>query len=271
MQECSGGTPASIDVQQLTSTWYGRESNSGAKSSAYFEVPRCSLTRIPPASAFSRVRCGARAGNHRGAGGSGMAEARTARHPNCCPPVPGADLKPHLVRGWLTRPADPQFFDKAADVCAVYRTRPPNAVVLSVDEKTGITARSRKHPDAPARPGQLVRREFEYVRHGTVSIIAALEVHTGQVLTQTIARNDSGTFIRFLRLLDSSIPAGLDIHLVMDNGSSHTSRKTGAWLGLAPPVPHPPHPKTRLVAKPSGDLLLHAHPAGVAPRPVRLP
>ncbi|MEV1021920.1 hypothetical protein [Streptomyces sp. NPDC050264] len=108
----------------------------------------------------------------------------------------GADLKPHLVRGWLTRPADPQFFDRAADVCAVYRTCRPNAVVLSVDEKTGITARSRKHPDAPARPGQPARREFEYVRHGTVSIIAALEVHTGQVLTQTNARNDSGTFIR---------------------------------------------------------------------------
>jgi transposase len=142
----------------------------------------------------------------------------------------GADLKPHLVRGWLTRPADPEFFDKAAEVCALYRTRPPNAVVISVDEKTGITARSRKHPDTLAEPGRRTRREFEYVRHGTVSIVAALDVHTGQVLTERIGRNDSDTFIGFLRLLDSAIPAGTDIHLVMDNGSSHTSKKTRAWL-----------------------------------------
>jgi transposase len=64
------------------------------------------------------------------------------------------DLKPHLVRGWLTRPADPEFFTKAAGVCALYRTCLDNAVVFSVDEKTGITARSRKHPDQPGRPGQ---------------------------------------------------------------------------------------------------------------------
>jgi transposase len=90
-----------------------------------------------------------------------------------------ADLKPHLVRGWLTHPADPEFFNKAAALCALYRTCPDSAVVVSVDEKTGITARSRKHPDRPGRPGRRTRREFEYIRHGTVSIIAALDVHTG--------------------------------------------------------------------------------------------
>lgn len=146
----------------------------------------------------------------------------------------GVDLKPHLVRGWLTRPADPQFFDKAAEICALYRACPRNSVVISVDEKTGITARSRKHPDLPAREGRRTRREFEYVRHGTVSIIAALEVHTGQVLTQTIARNNADTFIGFLRLLQRTIPAGTDIHLVMDNGSSHVAKKTKAWLAAHP-------------------------------------
>jgi transposase len=144
------------------------------------------------------------------------------------------DLKPHLVRGWLTRPADPQFFDKAAEVCTLYRTRPQNSVVISVDEKTGITARSRKHPDQAARAGRRTRREFEYVRHGTVSIIAALNVHTGQVMTETIARNNAETFIGFLRLLDSTIPTGTDIHLVMDNGSSHVAKKTKAWLAAHP-------------------------------------
>lgn len=144
------------------------------------------------------------------------------------------DLKPHLVRGRLTRPEDPEFFTKAADVCALYRTCPPNAVVISVDEKTGITARSRKHPDQPATPGRRTRREFEYVRHGTVSITAALDVHTGQILTQTITRNNADTFIGFLRTLDAAIPASQDIHLVMDNGSSHVAKKTKAWLAARP-------------------------------------
>jgi transposase len=89
---------------------------------------------------------------------------------------------------------------------------------------------SRRHPDIPERPGRRRRREFEYVRHGTVSIIAALDVHTGQVLTETITKNDSATFIRFLRLLDQVIDTALDIHLVLDNGSSHTSKATRAWL-----------------------------------------
>jgi len=144
------------------------------------------------------------------------------------------DLKPHLVRGWLTRPPDPGFFTRAAEVCALYRTCPEGAVVISVDEKTGITARSRKHPDQTSRPGRRTRREFEYVRHGTVSIVAALNVHTGQVLTETIARNTAETFTGFLRLLDRSIPPDLAIHLVMDNGSSHVANKTKAWLGAHP-------------------------------------
>lgn len=146
----------------------------------------------------------------------------------------GVDLKPHLVRGWLTRPADPQFFTRAAQVCTLYRTCPPNAVVISVDEKTGITARSRKHPDQPGSPGQRTRREFEYIRHGTVSIIAALNVHTGQVLTESIDHNNADTFIGFLRTLDQTIPADTDIHLVMDNGSSHVAKKTKAWLAAHP-------------------------------------
>ncbi|MGW7529701.1 IS630 family transposase [Streptomyces sp. NPDC054783] len=144
------------------------------------------------------------------------------------------DLKPHLVRGWLTRPADPEFFTRAADVCALYRTCPANAVVISVDEKTGITAGSRKHPDQPGSPGQRTRREFEYIRHGTVSIIAALNVHTGQVLTERIDRNNADTFIGFLRQLNESIPAGTGIRLVMDNGSSHVAKKTKTWPATRP-------------------------------------
>ncbi|MFH8387114.1 IS630 family transposase [Kitasatospora sp. NPDC018058] len=181
------------------------------------------------------------------------------------------DLKPHLVRGWLTRPADPQFLTRAADVCALYRTCPANAVVISVDEKTGITARSRNHPDQPGRPGQRTRREFEYIRHGTVSIIAALNVHTGQVLTERIDRNNADTFIGFLRQLDESIPAGTSIHLVMDNGSSHVAKKTKAWLATRPRFNIHHTPPTRQLAQPNRAVLLHPDPTSTTPRPVRLP
>ncbi|MFJ8827655.1 IS630 family transposase [Streptomyces sp. NPDC102467] len=137
-------------------------------------------------------------------------------------------LKPHRVRGWLTRPADPQFFTKAAEVCALYRRRPPGSVVLSVDEKTAMAARSREHPDRPAGPARVRRREFEYVRHGTVSVTAALDVHTGQVIVEELPRNDSAHVTRFLNRLEQCIPAGLMIHLILDNGSSHTSKATRA-------------------------------------------
>jgi transposase len=142
----------------------------------------------------------------------------------------GLDLKPHRVRGWLTRRASPDFFIKAAAVCDLYLNPPPGSIVVCIDEKTAIAARSRKHPTVPARPGRVARREFEYVRHGTVSIIAALHVHTGQVITERIDRNDSATFIAFLTMLDQAIDPTLTIHLVLDNGSSHTSRATKKWL-----------------------------------------
>jgi transposase len=140
------------------------------------------------------------------------------------------DLKPHRVRGWLTRPADPDFFTKAAEVCNLYLHRPADSVVISVDEKTAIVARSRKHPNRPAAPGRTARREFEYIRHGTISILAALDVHSGHVLTQTITRNDSATFTAFLTMLDQHLDPRLTIHLVLDNGSSHTSKATKRWL-----------------------------------------
>ncbi|MFD9791432.1 IS630 family transposase [Streptomyces sp. NPDC059070] len=145
-------------------------------------------------------------------------------------------VKPHRVRGWLTRPADPHFFTKAADVCALYRNCPPRSVVVSVDEKTAMAARSRRHPDRLPGRGRVRRREFEYVRHGTVSVTAALDVHTGQVVVEELPRNDSAHFIAFLARLERCIPADLTIHLVLDNGSSHTSKATRAWLAKRPRI-----------------------------------
>ena len=145
-----------------------------------------------------------------------------------------AEVRPHKVRGWLNRADDPAFWIRAGAVCRLYLTPPPGTVLISVDEKTGIQAKSRKHPQIPARPGRDARREFEYIRHGTISIIAAMNVTTGQVIAERIERNDSGTFTAFLAMLHQMTPAHLRIHLIMDNGSSHTSRATRAWLAAHP-------------------------------------
>ena len=113
--------------------------------------------------------------------GSGISASQTARI------LAGLDLAPHKVRGWLNRRDDDQFWAQAAAVCDIYLRPPPATVVICIDEKTGIQAKYRKYPGQPARRGRPARRELEYVRNGTVSIIAALHVATGQVVTEPIA------------------------------------------------------------------------------------
>jgi transposase/transposase-like protein len=146
------------------------------------------------------------------------------------------ELAPHRVRGWLNRRDDDQFWARAAAVCDIYLRPPPDTVVICIDEKTGIQAKYRKYPERPAQRGRLARREFEYVRNGTVSIVAALQVATGQVVAEPITRNDSVTFTGFLHRLDQCIDPRLKIHLVMDNGSSHTSGATRAWIAAHPRI-----------------------------------
>jgi transposase len=109
------------------------------------------------------------------------------------------DIKPHRVRGWITRPDDPGFWERAADVCGLYLAPPTNALVLSVDEKTGIGARCRTRPATPPAPGRPTRQEHEYVRHGTATLLAALDVHRGGVVQATdVDRNTARNFIAFL-------------------------------------------------------------------------
>lgn len=148
----------------------------------------------------------------------------------------GLDLAPHRVRGWLNRRDDEQFWAQAAAVCDLYLRPPPGTVVICIDEKTGIQAKHRRYPQRPAAPGRRARREFEYVRNGTVSIVAALEVSTGQVIAEPIGRNNSATFTGFLHRLNQCIDPRLGLHLVMDNGSSHTSRATRAWIAAHPRI-----------------------------------
>ncbi len=145
------------------------------------------------------------------------------------------DLKPWQTESWMTS-HDPDFWEKAGDVCGLYLNPPDNVVVWSVDEKTGIQAKYRTYPERRAAPGRPARREFEYVRNGTVSIVAALQVATGQVVVEPINRNDAATFTGFLHRLDQSIAPHLNIHIVMDNGSSHTARSTRAWIAAHPRI-----------------------------------
>lgn len=149
------------------------------------------------------------------------------------------------VRGWLNRRNDPEFWDRVRDVCGLYLNCPDNAIVLSVDEKTSVQAKERKKPDRAPRPGRPRRREWEYIRHGTASLFAALDVHSGEVLAEPISgKNDSVNFCEFLEQLDRLIDPCLEIHVVLDNGSSHRSKHTKAWFADHPRwVTHytPPH------------------------------
>jgi transposase len=145
------------------------------------------------------------------------------------------DIKPHRVRSWITRPDDPGFWERAADICGLYLVPPTNALVLSVDEQTGIGARSRTRPTTAPAPGRPARQEHEYVRHGTAILLAALDVHGGGIVQATdLDRNTATNFIDFLDALDAKVPAELDVHLVLDNGSSHIARDTRWWF-----VAHP--------------------------------
>lgn len=146
------------------------------------------------------------------------------------------DLAPHRVRGWLNRRDDEAFWAQAAAVCDAYLRPEPDTIVICVDEKTGIQAKYRKYFEHPPAPGRPARREFEYVRNGTVSIIAALHVASGQIIVQPIDRNDSVTFIGFLDHLNQCTDPQVRIRLIMDNGSSHTSKATRAWIAAHPRI-----------------------------------
>ena len=111
------------------------------------------------------------------------------------------DVKPHRVQGWLTRRDSPSFGNGLRMCVVSYLAPPANAVVLSIDEKTGIQAKSRKHATQGVKPGGPERREFEYVRHGTASL-TPLDVATGKVAAVDVERNDSAHFVEFLTQIE---------------------------------------------------------------------
>ena len=154
-----------------------------------------------------------------------------------------ADIKPHRVRGWL-HSNDPNFREKRDRIAALYRNPPADGELLSVDEKTSIPARERIRKDGRVEPGRLKRHEFEYVRHGTVHLLACFNVRTGEVIAEIPSgKNDSDAFIQFLRKLMRHHPRR-KLYLILDNGSTHCSKKTKAFFSKHPrlvPVYTPTH------------------------------
>lgn len=159
------------------------------------------------------------------------------------------EVKPHKVRYYLER-RDPEFAEKMAEVLCVYRKvkllkkeaaaakkKPSDAVaVISYDEKPGIQAIATTAPDLPPQPGvhPTFARDHEYKRHGTVSLLAGIDLLTGKVHALVKDRHRSREFIEFLKLLDAAYPARTAIHLILDNHSAHISKQTRAWLADQP-------------------------------------
>jgi transposase len=125
---------------------------------------------------------------------------------------------------------DPLLIDKVRDVVGLYLNPPHKAVVFCVDEKSQIQALDRTQPVLPMRPGQLERRTHDYRRHGTTSLFAALEIATGKVIGQIHRRHRSLEFRKFLDTIDANVPEALDVHLVMDNSSTHKSPMIRNWF-----------------------------------------
>ena len=141
----------------------------------------------------------------------------------------GLDLKPWQTRSWMTS-HDPAFWAKAADVCGLYLDPPVNAVVWSVDEKTGMQATSRVNPTTPAVPGRRRQQEFEYERHGTAVLFAGLNVHDGSVAGWVTDSSRSTNFVEFLADLVRHTPQGLEVHCIVDNLSAHGTDKVEKFL-----------------------------------------
>jgi transposase len=129
---------------------------------------------------------------------------------------------------------DPLFVDKVRDVVGLYLNPPDHALVLCVDEKSQIQALDRTQPLLPMRPGQIERHSHDYQRHGTTSLFAALDIATGRVIGRCYQRHRAVEFRKFLAAVETAVPAGLDIHLVLDNYATHKAPPVRAWLASHP-------------------------------------
>jgi transposase len=154
------------------------------------------------------------------------------------------ELKPH-VQDFFKLSTDPQFVDKVVDVVGLYHHPPERAVVLCVDEKSGMQALDRSQPVLPMMPGMPERRSHDYVRHGTSSLFAAFNIADGTVISALHRQHRAVEFRKFLVAIDKAVPAELDVHLVCDNLATHKTPAIRDWLTR--------HPRFHLHFTPTGS------------------
>ncbi|SEU46867.1 Transposase [Burkholderia cepacia] len=142
-------------------------------------------------------------------------------------------LQPHRQETFKLS-SDPLFVDKVRDIVGLYLDPPLKAMVLCVDEKSQIQAMDRAQPILPLVPGISERRTHDYMRHGTTTLFAALDIGTGEVIGELHRRHRSSEFLQFLRTIDANVPADLEVHLVMDNYGMHKTPSIKNWFARHP-------------------------------------
>jgi transposase len=158
------------------------------------------------------------------------------------------ELKPHLTDGFKLS-TDPMFVEKVVDVVGLYHNPPERAVVLCVDEKSGMQALDRSQPVLPMMPGMPERRSHDYVRHGVSDLFAAFNIADGTVISQLHPNHRAVEFKKFLVAIDKTVPAELDVHLVCDNLSTHKTPAIRQWLAR--------HPRFHVHFTPTGSSWLN--------------
>ena len=154
-------------------------------------------------------------------------------------------LQPHRTETFKLS-TDPLFIEKVRDIVGLYLNPPDRALVMCVDEKAQIQALDRTRPLLPMRPGQAERRTHYYLRHGTTSLFAALDTKTGKVIGQCHRLHRSVEFRKFLDTIEASVPADLDVHLIVDNYATHKTPLIHRWLPNGHVfmfISHPPAPR----------------------------
>src|ERR1700691_6051286 len=209
--------------QRLAGLFARHQGRPATKRTPWLEARILAWTRRPPTDGFthwsSRKLARALGVNH-------MMVARVWQR---------AGLKHHRLERYMASD-DPDFERKAADVIGLYVDPPQHAAVFCVDEKTAIQALDRLDPVLPLSPGRAERHGFEYYRHGTLSLYAALDVKTGKVHGKTASRHTSADFISFLTDIVARNPAGKVIHIVLDNLSAHKTQAVQEFLDQNPQV-----------------------------------
>jgi putative transposase len=157
-------------------------------------------------------------------------------------------VQPHRTRSFKLS-TDPFFIEKVRDIVGLYLNPPDHALVLCVDEKSQIQALNRTQPVLPMGLGYVEGVTHDYVRHGTTTRFAALDIATGAVFSECKPRHRHQEFLSFLRNLDQNVPPAYRVYLIVDNYATHKHPKVRTWLAQRPPLPYALHAHILLVAQ----------------------